>query len=95
MAAPTAPPAPPRVAKSLPRRGAPAAAGRPPRVPKRAAVTLTVAPGNKTSYADVMRQAMTEVRLAHVGITDRSPLPEGADRVLDSRGPWPRQRCQG
>nr|XP_012147795.1 PREDICTED: atherin-like [Megachile rotundata] len=40
---------------------------RPPRPPKTAAVTITVAPGGPKSYADVMREAKEKVPLAEGG----------------------------
>lgn len=52
------------------RRLAAAAAGRPVRVTKGAAVTLTVAPGSVRSYTDVMQRAMDGFQLPDVGITD-------------------------
>lgn len=42
---------------------------KPPRVPRRAAVTITVAPGRCTKYADVMKVARTE-ELKQLGIKD-------------------------
>ncbi|XP_015440399.1 PREDICTED: uncharacterized protein LOC107195129 [Dufourea novaeangliae] len=92
-AAAAAAPAPPKVAGAKTQQAAPSSSKRdggrrPPRVPTRAAVALTVAPGSKTPYAEVMRRAVAGVPLAEVGITDlRYRKGQTGSSILEVPGP--------
>ncbi|KZC05353.1 hypothetical protein WN55_05902 [Dufourea novaeangliae] len=92
-AAAAAAPAPPKAAGAKTQQAAPSSGKRdggrrPPRVPTRAAVVLTVAPGSKTPYAEVMRRAVAGVPLAGVGITDlRYRKGQTGSSILEVRGP--------
>ncbi|KZC15024.1 hypothetical protein WN55_08608 [Dufourea novaeangliae] len=92
-AAAAAAPAPPQAAGAKTQRAAQSSGKRdggrrPPRVPTRAAVTLTVAPGSKTPYAEVMGRAVAGVPLAEVSITDlRYRKGQTGSSILEVPGP--------
>ncbi|KZC11873.1 hypothetical protein WN55_03905 [Dufourea novaeangliae] len=93
MVAAAAAPAQPKAAGAKTQQAAPTSSKRnggrrPPRVPTRAAVALTVAPGSQTPYAEVMRRAVAGVRLAEVGITDlRYRKGQTGSSILEVPGP--------
>lgn len=59
---------------------------RPSEVPRTTAVTLIIAPGRKTIYADIMNKTISKINLPHTGIQDIHFLSLAGEVILEIPG---------